>query len=287
MSDLPRTAGEAITEALQELARRFDSTDVRDSSTVDRMPSISTARWSGGSAGSLAVYGALYDASAATRAPRGVEGMGIGPRCRAGLPGARGAAREAPRRRPMSPMRAPTSRRRLVEPERAAAEQALNRLRQIRDLERLRATRRRLHEFVDAPGASPRADDPADEIRSILLHEARRTLRRARDVDGSLESYHALRKAARRLRHAVEAVTEDPPGLFGRRTRRLAKRAHRIQSILGDHRDARAAGRADRAERVRSRCTAAKTWRPTTPCPERRGPPPSGSSQPSTTREGS
>ena len=30
----------------------------------------------------------------------------------------------------------------------------------------------------------------------------------------------------------------DPPGLFGRRTRRLAKRAHRIQAILGDHRDA-------------------------------------------------
>lgn len=236
MSDVPRTAGEAITESLQELARRFDRTDA---ALIDGGPEavhqhrtvVRRIR------GALAVYGALYDTSAATALRAELKEWGS----------ALGVARDYQVRAvQLETLLAETDvadaradvQRRLVEPERAAAVHALNRLRQLRDLERLRTTRRRLHEFVYAPGTTPRADDPVDEIKSILLDEARRTLGRARSVDGSLESYHALRKAARRLRHAVEAATEDPPGLFGRRTRRLAKRAHRIQSILGDHRDA-------------------------------------------------
>ena len=236
MSDVPRTAGEAITESLQELARRFDRTDT---ALIDGGPEavhqhrtvVRRIR------GALAVYGALYDTSAATALRAELKEWGS----------ALGVARDYQVRAvQLETLLAETDvadaradvQRRLVEPERAAAVHALNRLRQLRDLERLRTTRRRLHEFVYAPGTTPRADDPVDEIKSILLDEARRTLGRARSVDGSLESYHALRKAARRLRHAVEAATEYPPGLFGRRTRRLAKRAHRIQSILGDHRDA-------------------------------------------------
>jgi hypothetical protein len=35
----------------------------------------------------------------------------------------------------------------------------------------------------------------------------------------------------------VEAVTTDPPGLVGRRMRRIGKIAKRMQSELGDHRD--------------------------------------------------
>ena len=236
MSDVPLTAGEAITEALQELARRFDSTDavLLDGGTEAVHQHRTVVRRI---RGALAVYAPLLDTSAATALRTELKEWGS----------ALGVARDYQVRVvQLETLLAETDvadaradvKRRLVEPEKEAAEHALNRLRQLRDLERLRTTRRRLHEFADAPGTPPHADDPADEIRSILLHEARRVLRRARELDGSLESYHALRKAARRLHHAVEAATEDPPGLFGRRMRRLAERAHSIQSILGDHRDA-------------------------------------------------
>jgi CHAD domain-containing protein len=229
-------ADDPLTAALRELVRRFDSTE---SAMLDGGPDavhqhrtvVRRIR------GFLAVFGPQYDPSIASALRTELKewGAALGVardyEVRAGhvealLDDADGADARA------------EVRSRIIEPEREAAQEALSRLLEIRDLERLRATRRRLHDFVEAPTGSTRADVPVDEIRAILRHEARRTLRRSRRIDGSLESYHALRKAARRLRHAIEAVTDEPPGLFGRRTRRVAKRAHRIQSILGDHRDA-------------------------------------------------
>ena len=97
--------------------------------------------------------------------------------------------------------------------------------------------RRLLHAFATDPPYSPAAAAPADSIRSTIITTATMVLRKSRHLERSLEDRHLLRRRARRLRHAVEAVTTDPPGLFGRKMRRIGQIAKRIQSELGDHRD--------------------------------------------------
>ncbi|GGF25029.1 CYTH and CHAD domain-containing protein [Subtercola lobariae] len=51
------------------------------------------------------------------------------------------------------------------------------------------------------------------------------------------ERIHAVRKAARRLRFGVEAVTSGDTAIFGDRARRLAQAAERVQDSLGEYRD--------------------------------------------------
>ena len=132
----------------------------------------------------------------------------------------------------------PRLRERLITTERAAAEAAYRRLLEIHELERLRATRARLHDFAANPPMTPDAGAPASVLKATVAREGERVLRKGQRMTGSLESQHAYRKSARRLRYAVEAAMIDPPGLFGRRTRRVGTAAHRIQKRLGDHRDA-------------------------------------------------
>lgn len=127
---------------------------------------------------------------------------------------------------------------RLVQSEREAALVSHQRIVQLHDLGRLEEMRRRLHGFADGPPLNASAGAPAESLRQLLLHDAGRVLRRARRPAGSLDSQHTLRKRARRLRHAIEAALTDPPGVFDDRLRGIAKAAHRIQSALGDHRDA-------------------------------------------------
>jgi CHAD domain-containing protein len=126
---------------------------------------------------------------------------------------------------------------RLVHEERDAASASHKRLVEIHELERLREMRRLLHAFASDPPLSPAAAEPSATIRATLIATAHVVLRKARQVDRSLEAHHMVRKQARRLRHAVEAVMTDPPGMFGRRMRRVGKVARQIQSELGDHRD--------------------------------------------------
>ena len=126
---------------------------------------------------------------------------------------------------------------RLVQEERDAASASHKRLVAIHELERLREMRRLLHAFASDPPLSPAAAEPTATIRATLIATAHVVLRKARQVDRSLEAHHMVRKQARRLRHAVEAVMTDPPGMFGRRMRRVGKVARQIQSELGDHRD--------------------------------------------------
>ena len=126
---------------------------------------------------------------------------------------------------------------RLVQPERKAASISHRRVAEIHQLKRMEEMRRLLHAFASDPPYSPAAAAPADSIRSTITKTARVVLRKSRHMERSLEDRHMLRKRARRLRHAVEAVTTDPPGLFGGRMRRVGKIAKRMQSELGDHRD--------------------------------------------------
>ncbi|WP_158863678.1 CHAD domain-containing protein [Leifsonia sp. AG29] len=94
---------------------------------------------------------------------------------------------------------------------------------------------RRLVADVQAFAASPPLSaDGGRHPRRI----ARRGLRKARRrvLGGSvatLAERHETRKAARRLRYAAEAVTDD----FGREAVRLASAGEALQDLLGDNRD--------------------------------------------------
>lgn len=88
--------------------------------------------------------------------------------------------------------------------------------------------------------------DVAGEARD-LGREATTSL--ADEIDGArrvgaddLDRLHELRKSGRALRHVADAVGADAVVADGplprKATRRLGKRGHRVQSLLGDHRDA-------------------------------------------------
>lgn len=109
-----------------------------------------------------------------------------------------------------------------------------------------------LEDFRDHPPVRPAASAPARKAARKLVAKSAKRLRRAhksalRVRDGAGEkpgmelkdatahetALHQVRKDAKRLRHAAETV--DP--VFGRRADKLAKAAHKQQTILGDHHD--------------------------------------------------
>jgi CHAD domain-containing protein len=96
----------------------------------------------------------------------------------------------------------------------------------------------RLVEFITEPPFSARAEEQAPEELARLLHrEYRRVRKAARDMTDDLESLHRLRRVARRLRYACEAVTELPAVVFGDKVSEVASAAQEVQDVLGDHRD--------------------------------------------------
>jgi CHAD domain-containing protein len=97
---------------------------------------------------------------------------------------------------------------------------------------------RLLTEWAAEPRLGERASRPATKAaRRAVRRQVERTRGAAGDLT-DLDSAHELRKAARRLRHTCEAITRKPVGLLGRRTKDVGAAGHRIQSLLGDHRDA-------------------------------------------------
>jgi CHAD domain-containing protein len=78
-----------------------------------------------------------------------------------------------------------------------------------------------------------------DELARLLDREAGRAAKRARrlPIEPELDDLHELRKAARRLRYAAEAVTQPPVELFGDAAIALADAGDEIHDVLGDHRD--------------------------------------------------
>ncbi|WP_426520737.1 CHAD domain-containing protein [Diaminobutyricibacter sp. McL0618] len=93
--------------------------------------------------------------------------------------------------------------------------------------------------FAAAPPLHQRAGGPARRtFRKALRREVGRVDEKARAAaDLRLAALHELRKKARRLRYAADAVSSEPIGILGARTRRLAKAAETAQEVLGDHRD--------------------------------------------------
>ncbi|GHH79342.1 CHAD domain-containing protein [Promicromonospora soli] len=97
---------------------------------------------------------------------------------------------------------------------------------------------RLMYEWAAEPRLGERASRPAKKAaRRAVRRQTDRTLDAAGRLDEP-ETAHELRKAARRLRHTSDAITRDPVGLLGPRTKDLGAAGHRIQSVLGDHRDA-------------------------------------------------
>ncbi|MCD2441857.1 CHAD domain-containing protein [Agromyces sp. SYSU K20354] len=96
----------------------------------------------------------------------------------------------------------------------------------------------RLLEFVTEPPFSARATRRAPkELARLLRREYRRVRKAAREGTDELESLHRLRRLARRLRYACEAVTEVPAAVFGDDVAGIASAAQSVQDVLGDHRD--------------------------------------------------
>ncbi|WP_183094139.1 CHAD domain-containing protein [Nocardioides stalactiti] len=80
------------------------------------------------------------------------------------------------------------------------------------------------------PAGVVAAEKVATQVDRVLAH--------GREDLADAESAHALRKAGRRLRHVADAVTRPPASVLGDDAAALGKLGARIQTLLGDHRDA-------------------------------------------------
>jgi CHAD domain-containing protein len=96
-----------------------------------------------------------------------------------------------------------------------------------------------LDAWADAPELANGSARPALVVaREVVVAQGERVLAHAEGYLSDEEAAHGLRKAARRLRHTTDAVTRPPADLLGSEAAALGKLGARIQSLLGDHRDA-------------------------------------------------
>lgn len=100
--------------------------------------------------------------------------------------------------------------------------------------------RRALRSWADAPTpAEGRGARPARAVaREVLMAQVERVLAHGAEHRADKDSAHALRKGGRRLRHLADAVTKPPGAVLGKKAAALGELGARIQSLLGDHRDA-------------------------------------------------
>jgi CHAD domain-containing protein len=92
--------------------------------------------------------------------------------------------------------------------------------------------------------ASPWTDAAHEQARRVLpkrldhdwtrLRDRVRAAERDREAGGSAPDLHAVRKAAKRVRYAAEALVP----LYGKDAERMVAVHERIQTVLGDHHDA-------------------------------------------------
>ncbi|MGZ3503911.1 MAG: CYTH and CHAD domain-containing protein [Vulcanimicrobiaceae bacterium] len=114
-----------------------------------------------------------------------------------------------------------------------------------------------LNELVDAakqPRCNARADELACDVIEPLLRDvwkkARKTVRRSGRPPSDRE-LHKIRIKSKHLRYAAQAVAP----IVGREARRFARKAKRLQDILGDQHDAVVA--AKRLREISDRCEVA------------------------------
>ncbi len=116
--------------------------------------------------------------------------------------------------------------------------EAAERLEQARDSERYRALIERLGHWRTAPPLSPlgeRAEAAAVDHVAAARKKARKRLRQAGEDP---EGLHRARKATKRLRYAAELAQAARLNGEGPDMSRLADRAKKRQTLLGEHQDA-------------------------------------------------
>lgn len=102
----------------------------------------------------------------------------------------------------------------------------------------LQEPRQRIADFIAEPPFTHGATNAAPaELERLLERQCRRLWKAGNAATGDLDSLHRLRRAARRLRYACEAVSAEPAAVFGDEVRELAAAAQEVQDVLGDHRD--------------------------------------------------
>ncbi|WP_345801693.1 CHAD domain-containing protein [Microbacterium sp. AZCO] len=128
--------------------------------------------------------------------------------------------------------------RRLVESERRDYAAAHARLVELAGSPRSVERARLLREFVAAPTVVAEDADAAPLVAVVLRAQARRVRKAVRRLDASEESYHDVRKAARRMRYVAEAIAASAPGLYPDEVADLAEAGDSLHDALGGHRDA-------------------------------------------------
>ncbi|GAB3607573.1 CYTH and CHAD domain-containing protein [Conyzicola nivalis] len=101
-----------------------------------------------------------------------------------------------------------------------------------------------LDAFVARPALTADAMETVSDAVPPALHaDLHRVLtrakaaRRADSEDERVLLLHDVRKAAKRLRYAAEAVSQGDAAVFGKKTRKFAAAAEAVHDLLGEHRD--------------------------------------------------
>ncbi|MFK4804674.1 CHAD domain-containing protein [Microbacterium sp. ZW CA_36] len=132
----------------------------------------------------------------------------------------------------------PDVQRRLVGTEQEAYSVAQQRLVELAGSPRAEERRRLLREFVDAANPVDPDRDAAEVLAAAVARQARRVEKAESRLDGTDASYHALRKAARRLRYVAESARDAAPGVLTKEMDALVEAGDTIHDALGAHRDA-------------------------------------------------
>ena len=120
--------------------------------------------------------------------------------------------------------------------------------------EAYRAAHRRLVELARSPRAEERArllrdladtvrplepDRPAEDVlAAAVAKQARRVQKAEARLDDTDDSYHEVRKAARRMRYVAEAVADAAPDVRAKEVEALAAAGDDLHDALGAYRDA-------------------------------------------------
>jgi CHAD domain-containing protein len=109
--------------------------------------------------------------------------------------------------------------------------------------------------LIESPPLTADADEPAREVLPRLLQRDAKRLRRAVRAASGIEpgtprdlALHEVRKKAKRLRYAAESTVP----VLGKRAKKLASAAKRVQCALGEHQDSVMARRVLREQGARA-----------------------------------
>jgi CHAD domain-containing protein len=118
---------------------------------------------------------------------------------------------------------------------------ATSELRETMESQRYHQLLDRLLQVSEDPCRGDSACEPCARTLPALVRKSWKRLRevgRALDLGDSDEEYHRVRKRAKRARYCAEAVAPALDNDSASATRRFARRANRVQDVLGEHQDA-------------------------------------------------